>query len=88
MSVYVYICVFVCVSVYMSTYVCAQCPCTVRLSVYLSLHACVYVPVCVLNLSKLRMVELTGDKEELTTEFKAKVARTCTTGVHELRTLL
>ena len=44
--------------------------------------------MCVMNSSKLRVVELTGDKEELTTEFKAKVARSCTTGVHELRTLL
>ena len=49
---------------------------------------CVYVPVCVVNSSKLRAVELTGDNEELITEFKAKVARSCTTGVHELRTLL
>ena len=39
-----------------------------------------------MNSSKLRAVELTGDKEELTTEFKAKFARSCTTGVHKLRT--
>ena len=33
-----------------------------------------------MNLNKLKAVELTGDKEELTTEFKVKVARSCATG--------
>ena len=91
---FMYISVYLCVSLYtcvllcMSMHVCVQCPCTVRVFVFACMCVCVYVPVCVMNSSKLRAVELIGDKEELTIEFKAKVARSCTPGVHELRTLL
>ena len=67
---------------------CVQYLCAVRVFVFVCMCACVYVPVCVMISSKLRVVELTGDKEELTTEFKAKVARSYTPDVHELRTLL
>ena len=66
-----------CDTVYVHACVCPismHCPCI-----------CLFMHVRIINSSKLRAVELTGDKEELTTEFKAKVARSCTTGVHELR---
>ena len=67
---------------------CVQYLFAVRVFVFVCVCACVYVPVCVMISSKLKAVELTGDKGELTTEIKAKVARSCTPGVHELRTLL